>query len=160
MSNKNADKGKNGADISLFHEKSHRTSRQRIPEFAQLVSYKVDFNDLVLSEHEKTLLVEIITHLNQREKVYGTWGSKSVSQRGQGITVLFLGPSGTGKTMAAAALANKLQLDLYRIDLSTVVSKYIGETEKTLKNYSMLPKTEVRFCFLTRLMHCLENVVK
>jgi len=65
--------------------------------------------------------------------VYEEWGFAEKINRGLGITVLFHGPSGTGKTMAAEVLANKLGLDLYRIDLSTVISKYIGETEKHLR---------------------------
>src|SRR5215469_6327674 len=66
-------------------------------------------------------------------KVYETWGFAGRGRRGLGITALFAGASGTGKTLAAEVLANDLKLDLYRIDLSTVVSKYIGETEKNLK---------------------------
>jgi SpoVK/Ycf46/Vps4 family AAA+-type ATPase len=65
--------------------------------------------------------------------VYETWGFAAKSSRGLGISALFAGVSGTGKTMAAEVLANELQLDLYRIDLSQVVSKYIGETEKNLR---------------------------
>ena len=65
--------------------------------------------------------------------VYGDWGFAGKSTRGLGISALFSGASGTGKTMAAEVLANELALDLYRIDLSAVVSKYIGETEKNLR---------------------------
>jgi SpoVK/Ycf46/Vps4 family AAA+-type ATPase len=65
--------------------------------------------------------------------VYETWGFAAKGDRGLGVSALFAGPSGTGKTMAAEVLANELQLDLYRIDLSQVVSKYIGETEKNLR---------------------------
>src|SRR5205807_8968999 len=65
--------------------------------------------------------------------VYGTWGFGAAGNRGLGISALFAGSSGTGKTMAAEVLANTLHLDLYRIDLSSVVSKYIGETEKNLR---------------------------
>jgi len=64
--------------------------------------------------------------------VYGAWGFGHQSPRGQGLSALFAGPSGTGKTMAAEVIANDLALDLYKIDLSGVVSKYIGETEKNL----------------------------
>ena len=65
--------------------------------------------------------------------MYDTWGFASKGSRGLGISALFAGDSGTGKTMAAEVLANDLELDLYRIDLSQVVSKYIGETEKNLR---------------------------
>src|SRR5258708_32715284 len=70
--------------------------------------------------------------VQQRLQVYESWGFSDKSQRGLGLCALFSGPSGTGKTMAAEVLAGELRLDLYRIDLSSVVSKYIGETEKNL----------------------------
>jgi SpoVK/Ycf46/Vps4 family AAA+-type ATPase len=65
--------------------------------------------------------------------VYESWGFSARGRRGLGISALFAGPSGTGKTLAAEVLATDLRLDLFRIDLSAVVSKYIGETEKNLK---------------------------
>jgi SpoVK/Ycf46/Vps4 family AAA+-type ATPase len=77
-------------------------------------------------------LRHITIHVRQRSLVYNQWGFADKAGRGLGITALFAGPSGTGKTMAAEVLANELRLDLYRIDLSQVVSKYIGETEKNL----------------------------
>ena len=76
---------------------------------------------------------ELAAQVAQRGKVYETWGFAEKVTRGLGISALFSGPSGTGKTMAAEVLANELQLDLYRIDLASVVSKYIGETEKNLR---------------------------
>ena len=75
----------------------------------------------------------IVAQLRQRVQVYDEWGFAGKSRRGLGISALFAGPSGTGKTTAAEILANELHLDLYRIDLSAVVSKYIGETEKNLR---------------------------
>ena len=78
------------------------------------------------------MLRQIATHVRQRRKVYDEWGFGG-ERRGLGITALFAGVSGTGKTMASEVLAADLQLDLYRIDLSQVVSKYIGETEKNLR---------------------------
>jgi SpoVK/Ycf46/Vps4 family AAA+-type ATPase len=72
-------------------------------------------------------------HVRQRATVYERWGFAEQSARGLGISALFAGASGTGKTMAAEVLANELRLDLYRIDLSSVVNKYIGETEKNLR---------------------------
>ncbi|MEM1310334.1 MAG: ATP-binding protein, partial [Cyanobacteria bacterium P01_H01_bin.153] len=71
-------------------------------------------------------------HLRQRTRVYQDWGFAAKGSRGLGITALFSGASGTGKTLAAEVLAAELQLDLYKIDLSAIVSKYIGETEKNL----------------------------
>jgi SpoVK/Ycf46/Vps4 family AAA+-type ATPase len=72
-------------------------------------------------------------HVRQRMTVYERWGFSGKGARGLGISALFAGESGTGKTMAAEVLAADLTLDLYRIDLSAVVSKYIGETEKNLR---------------------------
>ena len=71
--------------------------------------------------------------MRHRAKVYDEWGFAEQSNRGLGLSALFSGPSGTGKTLAAEILANELRLDLFRIDLSAVVSKYIGETEKNLR---------------------------
>jgi SpoVK/Ycf46/Vps4 family AAA+-type ATPase len=81
-------------------------------------------------------LREIAAHVRQRATVYETWGFAAKSclrANGLGISALFAGASGTGKTLAAEVLAHELRLDLYRIDLSSVVSKYIGETEKNLR---------------------------
>jgi SpoVK/Ycf46/Vps4 family AAA+-type ATPase len=91
------------------------------------------WEDLVLPDSQKKILKEITIQVLQRTKVYNEWGFAAKSSRGLGISALFTGESGTGKTMAAEVLANALQLDLYRIDLSQVVNKYIGETEKNLK---------------------------
>jgi SpoVK/Ycf46/Vps4 family AAA+-type ATPase len=87
----------------------------------------------VLPELQRQILRDIAAHVRQRSRVYETWGFASKSARGLGISALFAGASGTGKTMAAEVLANELRLDLYRIDLSQIVSKYIGETEKNLR---------------------------
>jgi SpoVK/Ycf46/Vps4 family AAA+-type ATPase len=87
----------------------------------------------VLPETQRQILREIAVHVRQRVKVHETWGFAAKGTRGLGISVLFAGASGTGKTMAAEVLANELNLDLFRIDLSQVVSKYIGETEKNLR---------------------------
>ena len=79
------------------------------------------------------MLHQIAGQVMQRNKVYETWGFASKMNRGLAINALFAGESGTGKTMAAEVIANALRLNLYRIDLSAVVSKYIGETEKNLR---------------------------
>ncbi|MBE9031472.1 ATP-binding protein [filamentous cyanobacterium LEGE 11480] len=88
---------------------------------------------LVLPEEQKRTLESIVQHVKYRTQVYDDWGFSNGTSRGWGITALFTGGSGTGKTLAAESLASHLKLDLYRIDLSTVVSKYIGETEKNLR---------------------------
>ena len=87
----------------------------------------------MLPQPQKATLRQVAAHAQQRLKVYQEWGFAAKGSRGLGISALFTGESGTGKTMAAEVLANELHLDLYRIDLSSVVSKYIGETEKNLR---------------------------
>jgi hypothetical protein len=108
-------------------------ARPRLEGLAQRIEPAATWDDLVLPEMQKQLLRQIALHVRQRGTVYQTWGFASKGSRGLGISALFAGPSGTGKTMAGEVLANELRLDLYRIDLSQVVSKYIGETEKNLR---------------------------
>lgn len=117
----------------LLWDACRTQARPKLENLAQRIEPAVSLDDLVLPESQKATLEEIKTHFRQRDKVYGNWGFAAKSSRGLGITALFSGASGTGKTMAAEALAKKLKLDLYRIDLSQVVSKYIGETEKNLR---------------------------
>lgn len=88
--------------------------------------------DIVLTPDSFAQLQEICQQVKYRQRVYGSWGFDRKLSLGKGVNVLFSGPPGTGKTMAAEVIANELQLDLYRIDLSQIVSKYIGETEKNL----------------------------
>ncbi|MEH2435631.1 MAG: ATP-binding protein [Nostoc sp.] len=108
-------------------------ARPGLDELAERIESKLSWEDLVLPPLQKGILKEISAHVRQKAKVYEKWGFASKSRRGLGITALFSGPSGTGKTLAAGVLANELNLDLYKIELSAVVSKYIGETEKNLQ---------------------------
>ncbi len=107
-------------------------ARPRLEGLAQRIEPYGAWDDLVLPEKEKEQLRQIALHIRQRNKVYESWGFADRSSRGLGISALFAGPSGTGKTTAAEVLACELRLDLFRIDLSQVISKYIGETEKNL----------------------------
>jgi hypothetical protein len=106
---------------------------QPMEGLAQRLTPHYTWEDIVLPEDVLQQLQEIAAQVAYRAKVYETWDFGAKLSRGRGISALFSGPSGTGKTMAAEILANHLQLDLYRIDLSGVVSKYIGETEKNLR---------------------------
>jgi hypothetical protein len=108
-------------------------TRPRLDMLAQRLQSTVTWDDLMLPAAEHDLLRQIAAQVRQRSRVYQSWGFDRKMSRGLGITVLFAGDSGTGKTMAAEVLANHLRLNLYRIDLSAVVSKYIGETEKNLR---------------------------
>lgn len=109
------------------------STRPRLDELAQRLDAKATWDDLVLPPQEARLLHQIASQVSQRAKVYEEWGFSKKMNRGLGISALFAGDSGTGKTMAAEVIANELRLNLYRIDLSAVVSKYIGETEKNLR---------------------------
>lgn len=108
-------------------------ARVRLDDLAQRIVSHVEWDDLILPEQQLSVLRDVAMHVRQRAKVYEAWGFAAKSSRGLGISALFAGASGTGKTMAAEVLANALHLDLYRIDLSQIVSKYIGETEKNLR---------------------------
>ena len=117
----------------LLWEACRTQARPRLEDLAQRIEPVATWEDLVLPEPQLKILREIGIHVRQSARVYGTWGFATKGSRGLGISALFAGESGTGKTMAAEVLANDLELDLYRIDLSQVVSKYIGETEKNLR---------------------------
>ena len=108
-------------------------SRPRLDDLAQRIAPAASWDDLVLPEPQRQVLREVAAHVRQRTRVYEAWGFAAKGARGLGISALFAGASGTGKTMAAEVLAEELRLDLYRIDLSQVVSKYIGQTEKNLR---------------------------
>lgn len=108
-------------------------TRSGMDDLAERIGVAATWDDFVLPEAQKEILQEIAAHVRQRSIVYDTWGFANKGSRGLGVTALFAGDSGTGKTMAAEVLAGELHLDLYRIDLSAVVSKYIGETEKNLR---------------------------
>ena len=112
---------------------SRLQARSRLDDLAQRIDPIAKWADIVLPNAELDQLREVTAHVAHRTTVYESWGFGAVSSRGLGISALFAGTSGTGKTMAAEVLANALNLDLYRIDLSSVVSKYIGETEKNLR---------------------------
>ena len=119
--------------LSDIWDASRSLTRPRLDALAQRLDPRATWDDLVLSDESLDLLHQITTQLRNRYQVYEDWGFAARSTRGLGISALFAGESGTGKTMAAEVIANALRLNLYRIDLSAVVSKYIGETEKNLR---------------------------
>ncbi|MDR7190928.1 vesicle-fusing ATPase [Microbacterium sp. BE35] len=119
-------------DVATLRRLVRERSRTGFGALAQRIEPRARWDDLVLPEGQRELLREIERHVRHRATVLDDWGFASRSDRGLGVTALFAGESGTGKTMAAEVLAASLGLDLYRIDLSALVSKYIGETEKHL----------------------------
>jgi hypothetical protein len=108
-------------------------TRPELDRLAQRIDVRAGWEDLVLPADQLLLLRQIVAQVAQRSRVYDDWGFGRRMNRGLGISALFSGESGTGKSMAAEVIARDLQLDLYRIDLSQVVNKYIGETEKNLR---------------------------
>jgi ATP-dependent 26S proteasome regulatory subunit len=108
-------------------------TRPALDGLAERIEPKATWEDIVLPESDKKLLAQIASQVRNRGAVYETGGFAASRSRGLSINALFAGESGTGKTMAAEVLANDLRLSLYRIDLSAVVNKYIGETEKNLR---------------------------
>ncbi|MBI2203110.1 MAG: ATP-binding protein [Candidatus Rokubacteria bacterium] len=122
-----------GATERVLWNACRRQARPRLDGLAQRIEANATWDDLVIPERQRAVLAEIAAHVRHQLTVYERWGFGSRSARGLGVSALFHGPSGTGKTMAAEVLASELALDLYRIDLSQVVSKYIGETEKNLR---------------------------
>ncbi|WP_405749568.1 ATP-binding protein [Streptomyces sp. NBC_00012] len=108
-------------------------ARVGMDELGRRIEPEAGWDDLVLHERQTAVLREIVAHVRQRAKVHQEWGFAGTLRRGLGVTALFAGGSGTGKTLAAEVMARELGLDLFVIDLSQVVSKYIGETEKNLR---------------------------
>jgi SpoVK/Ycf46/Vps4 family AAA+-type ATPase len=107
-------------------------SNQKLNALARKIQPRFIWKDIVLPRDQMAQLREITNYVKYRHVVFGEWNFERKLSLGRGLNVLFAGPSGTGKTMAAEIMAEELKLDLYKIDLSTVVSKYIGETEKNL----------------------------
>ena len=97
-----------------------------------LIHPKYDWEDLILPFEAKSQVRNAVNQIKYRHIVFGEWGFEKKLSYGKGLSMLFAGPPGTGKTMAAQIVANQLDLEIYKIDLSQVISKYIGETEKNL----------------------------
>jgi ATPase family associated with various cellular activities (AAA) len=115
-----------------LYEACRFQSNQRLSALARKIVPRYQWNDIILPGDRVERLREICNHMKYRERVHGEWGFDRKLSLGKGLSVLFSGPSGTGKTMAAEIIASTLGLELYKIDLSVVVSKYIGDTEKNL----------------------------
>lgn len=118
--------------LDHLYNACRKQSNQKLTQLALKIEPKYRWTDIVLSNEKIDLLKEVCSHVKYRFRVFDQWGFDKKLSHGKGLSVLFSGPPGTGKTMAAEVLARELQLDLYKIDLSGVVSKYIGETEKNL----------------------------
>jgi hypothetical protein len=127
--------GQEGTELSAIDlwQACRDLARRQLDDLAQRITPCYTWTDIVLPEDIFRQLQEIAAQVAHRYQVFEAWGFGARLSRGRGLSALFAGASGTGKTMAAEILAHHLQLDLYRIDLAGVVSKYIGETEKNLR---------------------------
>ncbi|MGO9991363.1 MAG: ATP-binding protein [Steroidobacteraceae bacterium] len=108
-------------------------SQNELSEIAQRLDDRPTWDDLVLPDDQSDVLRDIVAHARNRSVVHDDWGMAERHGRGLGLGALFHGPSGTGKTLAAEVIGTELNLDVYRVDLSQLVSKFVGETEKNLR---------------------------
>jgi hypothetical protein len=120
--------------MSDLHAACCAQASPRLAALTRKVEPLYRWKDIVLPEDQVAQLRDMCEQVKHQSVVYGDWGFERKLSLGKGVAALFSGPPGTGKTMAAEVIANELQLDLYKVDLSQVVSKYIGETEKNLNH--------------------------
>lgn len=119
-------------DLADLYAACRNQATHKLGELAVKIEPHYSWQDLILTEDKLAQLQEICSQSRYRYRVFEEWGFDRKLAHGKGLSALFSGPPGTGKTMAAEVIAHELQVDLYKIDLSGVVSKYIGETEKNL----------------------------
>lgn len=116
----------------LLFDSCREQSNRVLMTVAQEVKTPYRFHDIVLPDETRQWMREVLDYAQQRHRVIEEWGFGSKNHNSKNLCILFYGPTGTGKTMAASIIANELNLGLYKIDLANIVSKYIGETEKQL----------------------------
>ncbi|MET8683201.1 ATP-binding protein [Streptomyces sp. NPDC004732] len=119
--------------VAHLQRSARLQSAPLLDKHARRIRPEVGFADLVLPDEPLGLLNELTLRARHRDKVLGEWRLRTGGGRGRGVIALFAGDSGTGKTLSAEVVAGELGLDLYVVDLSAVVDKYIGETEKNLE---------------------------
>lgn len=117
----------------ILYQACYSRLHHQLAEKTEKISPGFTWDDLKMDRSDKQILKDICNCVRNRHTVMTTWNFSRVVPYGAGITVLFSGPPGTGKTMAAQVLANELQMELYKIDLSRMMDKYVGETEKNIK---------------------------
>ena len=140
--------GKEGADRGDMQRGCYHLLRGGMGKKAVRIQPCYTWDELVLPPYQKRKLRAACSQASYRKQIYELWGFGRKISYGRGISVVFAGPPGTGKTMAAQVMASELCLDLYRIELSAVVSKYIGETEKNLEEiFDQASKSQVILFF-------------
>ncbi|MBN1181701.1 MAG: ATP-binding protein [Bacteroidales bacterium] len=128
-------------ELNDLYKYCKEESNQRLFTYSQKIDPKYTWDDIIIPIDNLNQLKEICNCVKNRKRVYHDWGFESKISLGRGLNVLFSGPPGTGKTMSAEIIANELSLELYKIDLSRIVSKYIGETEKNLNKIFLEAET-------------------
>ncbi|MDH3278467.1 MAG: AAA family ATPase [Nitrosopumilus sp.] len=131
LSAKNLDL-ENSVGINELFNGCYMQCNEKLQTLAKKVTIKYSIDDIILPNEKRSQLRDIIAYVKNRNKVYFDWGFANKLSSTDGLNILFSGESGTGKTMTASIIARELNLNIYKIDLSSVVSKYIGETEKNL----------------------------
>lgn len=120
-------------DTVRFDQAIRRQIRTSLADLATHTSTSQTWDDLIINEEQRATLMEILAHARFRTRVFEEWGfARKLGSKGRGLSCMFSGPPGTGKTMSAALIAKELGLDMYQVDLSRIVDKYVGETEKNL----------------------------
>ena len=128
-----AECGGSEPDLDAMWAAARECSRPEFQGLAEHIVPRYGWDDLILSNKIKDQLQHLVNYLSEQETVFHRWGARSIRARGYGIKALLSGGPGTGKTMAAEVIAGTLGLDLFRVDLSSVISRWVGETEKNLK---------------------------
>lgn len=116
-----------------MHECCYNQAVHKLGELARRVRPTFTWDDVIIPIDQKRLLRHAVSHIKFQHKVYGQWGFDKKVSYGRGLSILFVGAPGTGKTMSAQVIANELNMEMYKINISQIVSKYIGETEKNLQ---------------------------
>ncbi|MFB9329098.1 AAA family ATPase [Paenibacillus aurantiacus] len=120
-------------EVHHYEQGARAQAHHRMGDKARRLKPRYKWSDLVLPEEQLDMLRQASAMMRFRGEVFGKWGFEQKLSYGKGVSMLFAGPPGTGKTMAAEAMASELGMEAYKIDLSQVISKYIGETEKNLR---------------------------
>jgi AAA+ superfamily predicted ATPase len=132
----NAVSGRNksdGIDTKSLASACYQNGKAHLITKAKKIEAKYHWDDIILPDDAKNLLKDACNQMKFRQTVFGEWGFEKRLSYGKGLSILFSGPPGTGKTMSAQVVANELQLELYKVDIAKLVSKYIGDTEKNLE---------------------------
>lgn len=125
--------GGNVIDSKQMHRCCYRQVTHKLSDLATPVRPAFSWDDVVMPESQKQLLQHACSHIKYKHRVYREWGFDKKISYGKGLSILFAGAPGTGKTMCAQVIANELNMEMYKINISQIVSKYIGETEKNLQ---------------------------